>query len=394
MQMVFLKKSPRISPARPQRRIVFLFLVFLTGFPAYAQQQIVRPWWYLLEQGKLYFRSGDYGYALTAFEDARRRRIDYFTRIEDDLIFFLSKPEVRPLGDSLEFIEWYIAERRETQAAAALSQLYYRVSKESLSGSVKAALRELDRLKSYPEADFWLGETYRAEGEIAIALSQYEKAWSSRALLENPGFETEILYKITEVHRLRRNYQEMERRAKEIIEGSGYNGLPRDALWSGAGANQIRAAMARILENEGISRFLNLYRHTNTDTERAHRLLGFFYYSTSRYIPAAEHLMFAFLIQNSVIIEEIIRGDFDFTFSNLENLFAIVKTKTELASFVDEVDYYRTIYYFASALYASGKSKPSLELWAFLAGSAGSGEWGERARRSPVPYTERPLEMP
>jgi len=379
-------------------KLKYLFLAlclcgFVRGFEVSAQA--AQPWWYTMEQGKLLFRKGSYGDALITFEDARRQRIAQFTRLEEDFIFLLSMPEVRRFGDSLEYVEWYISERRENAAATALNELYYRVPKDTINGSVSRALKELDRLKSYPEAEYWLGETYRAEGEIGLALRQYEKAWSERSLLEIPGFEIEILYRITEMHRIRGNYQEMERRANEIIEGPGANGLPRDSLWAGSSqgsSNQIRAAMVRILENEGVSRFLTLYRHNNTDTERAHRLLGFFYYSSSRYTQAMEHLMFAFLIQNSLLIEEVIRREYDYNFTSLENLMAVVQRRPELAAFMEETEYFRTIYYLATSLYASGKTRPALQLWAFLAGSNNAGEWGNRARRNSSPYIERPLE--
>jgi tetratricopeptide (TPR) repeat protein len=379
-------------------KIKYFFLalclcVFVSDYGVAAQAN--QPWWYTLEQGKLLFRKGSYGDALLTFEDARRQRVAQYTRMEEDFIFLLSIPEVRRFGDSLEYVEWYINERLYTAAAAALNELYYRFPKDSLKGSVSLALEKFDLLKGYPEAEYWLGETYRVEGELGLALRQYEKAWNERELLETPGFEIEILYKITELHRIRGNYQEMERRANEIIEGVGANGVPRDSLWVGnsqGSSNQLRAAMERILENEGVSRFLTLYRYNNTDTERAHRLLGFFYYSSSRYTQAKEHLMFAFLIQNSVLIEEIIRRDYDYTFSTLENLVAVVQRRPELAAFMEETEYYRTIYYFATALYASGNRRSAAQLWAFLAASNNAGEWGNRAKRNPTPYIERPLE--
>jgi tetratricopeptide (TPR) repeat protein len=379
-------------------RLKYLFLALclcglVRGFGVSAQA--AQPWWYTMEQGKLLFRKGSYGDALLTFEDARRQRIAQFTRLEEDFILLLSIPEVRRLGDSLEYVERYISERYENAAATALNELYYRVPKETINGSVSRALKELDRLKSYPEAEYWLGETYRAEGELGLALRQYEKAWSERSLLEIPGFEIEILYRITEMHRIRGNYQEMERRANEIIEGIGANGLPRDSLWAGSSqgsSNQIRAAMARILENEGVNRFLTLYRNNNTDTEKAHRLLGFFYYSSSRYTQAMEHLMFAFLIQNSLLIEEVIRRDYDYDFTSLENLMMVVQRRPDLSAFIEETEYYRTAYYLATALYASGKIRPAAQLWAFLASRNNAGEWGNRARRNPTPYVERPLE--
>jgi len=373
--------------------LIFCLCAFVSDYGVAAQAN--QPWWYTMEQGKLLFRKGSYGDALLTFEDARRQRIAQFTRLEEDFILLLSIPEVRRYGDNLEYVEKYIADRNENTAANVLKELYYRIPKETINGSVSRALKELDRLKSYPEAEYWLGETYRAEGETGLALRQYEKAWSERSLLEIPEFEIEILYKITEMHRIRGNYQEMEKRANEIIEGPGTNGLPRDVLWAGSfqsSSNQIRAAMIRILENEGINRFLTLYRHNNIDTEKAHRLLGFFYCSSGRYFQAMEHLIFAFLIQNSLLVDEVIRRDYDYNYTTLENLIAVVQRRPELAAFMEETEYYRTAYYLATAFYASGKTRPALQLWAFLAASNNAGEWGNRARRNPSPYIERPLE--
>jgi len=377
-----------------KKRILLGFILVLLLAVNAASQASSQPWWYIMEQGKLHFRNGSYGNALLAFEDARRSRLAQFTRMEQDLILLLSLPDVRRLGDSLEMVEKYISDLYETRAASALAELYYRVPKESLKGSALQALEELGRLKSYPEAEFWLGETYRAEGELSMAVNQYERALQDKRLLENPGLEVEILYKLVDIHRIRGNYQEMERRAREIIAGQSPTGVPRDIIWNtnSAGNLQIRAAMARILENEGANRFLLLYRDNNTITERAHRLLGFFYYATGRYIPASEHLMFAFLIQNTILIEELIRRDYDFTFTTLDNLMSLVRPRAEFQAFLEETEYYRTIHYFASALYATGKTRPSTQLWTFLAGCPG--EWGERARRNPSPYIERPLEMP
>ena len=376
-----------------------LTLAALVSGLSWAQRQAERPWWYTMEQGKLLYSKGSYGDALMAFEDARRSRFAQYTQMEDDLILVLSAPEVRILGDSLEYLEMYIADKRETRAAAILAELYHRVPKDSLDGSIKRVLEELNRQKSYPEADYWLAETYRAEGELALALRQYERAWETRGLLESPEFDVEILYKITDVHRIRREYQEMEKRANEIIRGKGPSGAPRDSLWArdsanSSGTNPIRAAMARILENDGVSRFLSLYRYNNIVTEKAHRILGFFYYASSRYSPAAEHLMFAFLIQNTVLVDEAIKRQYDFSFSTLDNLINTVNSKPELSSFLDETEYYRTIYYLASALYATGKTRPAMQLWTFLGRSSQAGEWGDRARRNRSPVIETAVETP
>jgi hypothetical protein len=153
--------------------------------------------------------------------------------------------------------------------------------------------------------------------------------------------------------------------------------------------------MSRTLENDGLSRFLTLYRYNNTPVEKAHRLLGFFYFSSSRHLPAAEHLMFAFLIQNTVIIEEVIRGRYDFTFTTLAALMEEIRRNIRFEAFLEETEYFRTAYYLASAFFAAGKQKPARELWDFLAACPEAGEWRLRSlNQLRSPYIEKALEMP
>jgi tetratricopeptide (TPR) repeat protein len=351
----------------------------------YAQSS---PWWLSLEQGKQYFRNGSYGAALLAFEDARRIRWDRFSRMESDLILALSTPELRRFGDSLDRVEAYSIEYRYDTAAQALRELYFHYPKELLEGSVLRVLEEIDRHKAYPEAEFWLGEAYRAEGELGMALRQYQKAYDERSLLETPGFAVEILYKMVEIHRIRQEYQEMENRALEILRDSD-----RDALW--AGESFARASMARIMENDGISRLLTLYRYNNIQVEKAHRLLGFFYYASNRHNQAAEHLMFVFLIQNTVLIEEVMRRDYDFTFSTLDALMEAMQRRPDLWLFIEETEYFRTLYYLATSLYATGKLLPARQIWTFLSSRPEAREWQARAQSQLLsPFIDRAIESP
>ncbi|MFP3089245.1 hypothetical protein LQZ21_02840 [Treponema sp. TIM-1] len=365
-----------------KNRFFFLgFFVFITVF-AFAQIPSEKPYWFTLEQGKLLFRTGQYGDALLAFEDAREQRKTLYTQMERSFITLLSIPEVRRLGDSLPLVETYIRDQRQESAAAVLRELYYRVPKASLEGSARTALEQLGRLKNYPEAEYWIGETYRVEGELGIALKQYQKAYDQREFLENSGFEREILYKIVDIHRLRQEYPEMEKWLLEILK--------QDLLWSEDSGMFAKNALFRIIENDGINRFLTLYRYNNGSVEKAHRLLGLYYYASGRHSRATEHLLYAFLIQNSIIIEEILRNKFDFVFTNLENLRNEIIQRPVLRAYIEEVEYYKTMYYLGSAFYGAGKPAPAREFWTFLSlqsgGGFAAGEWGGRARgqlRSP-----------
>jgi tetratricopeptide (TPR) repeat protein len=372
-----------------------LVLFFFSPFFAFSQtNSFPRPWWYTLEQGKLSFRDGAYGDALLAFEDARRQRRARFDRLEQDFISLLSIPEVRRLGDSLDRVETYIRERNYPDAAEALGELSYRIPRESLNNSAAQALAALGSLKDYPEAEYWIGETYRAEGELGVALAQFQKAYAQRNLLENPGFAVELLYKIADIHKTRQEYTRMERALLDILREPAANGEPRDSLWTDD-SSFAKNALFRTLENDGINRFLTLYRYNNAEVEAAHRLLGFYYYAVGRHSQAKEHLMFAFLIQNTVLLEEMLRRQYDFTFTGLEELMAAIRRNSPLAVYLEAVDYYRTAYYLAASLFAGGKLASARPLWVFLSDQSQAGEWRGRAQTQlRSPFVERARELP
>ncbi|GHU24880.1 hypothetical protein FACS1894164_12580 [Spirochaetia bacterium] len=351
----------------------FLFFVFCFCSSLLIAQQTQNPYWFSLEQGKRAFRDGEYGSALLAFEQARHNRRTMYEQMERSLIDVLSIGEVRRMNDDLSRVEQYISDHYHVNAALALSELYYRIPKESLEGSALKALEALGKQKDYPEAEFWIGETYRAEGELSIALSQYQKAYQQRSLLENPGFDIEILYNIVDVLRLQRNYTAMEDQANEILK--------RDTLWSGDGGEQTRATMSGILENNGIDRFLTIYRYNNFSVERAHRLLGSYYYAYGRYPNAAQHFMFSFLIQNTLIAEAIRQRRYDYRFTTLDALITEAEQIPVIRTYMENVEYYRTLYYCAAAWSANSKSATAREVWTLLTNRPLAGEWASRARR-------------
>ncbi|MDR2314719.1 MAG: hypothetical protein LBE02_09340 [Spirochaetaceae bacterium] len=344
---------------------------------AAAQQPGQDPWWYTLEQGKGYFRNGAYGDALRFFQNARDRRKNFYEKLERDFITVLSIHAVRRLQDDLALVEVYIEKEFQVNAADALKELYYRVPRERFHNSARAALAELGRLKNYPEAEYWIGEVYRMEGEYGIALSQYRKAYDQRSLLEIPGFETEILYKTADLRRLRREYTMNEDKERPtgmvaVLEEI----LKSDPLWSRESFD--RSNMMQSLEKNGLNRFLVLFRHKDPPVERAHRILGLYYYASGRYHRAADHLLFAFLIQNSVLIDSLVKSRYDYAFSSLENLLRDLAGNREIQSYITGVEYYRTMYYLANSLYGSNRRRSAREIWTFLSGSAPA-EWRGRA---------------
>ena len=97
-----------------------------------------------------------------------------------------------------------------------------------------------------------------------------------------------------------------------------------------------------------------------------------------------------------MLIEEIIRTRFDFAFSTLDALMEETPRRPALLSYIEEVEYYKTLYYLGASLNGSGRLPPARELWDFLSRrGALAGEWSVRgAAQLRSPFLERALEMP
>ena len=383
--MQIKKISAIIECVRKVRFFSFIVPLFFICLGS-ASAQTANDWWFTLERGRQMYRQGNYGRALIAFEDARRQRRAMYERLERDFIEMLSSWEARRLGDSLDWVERLVQERALfAPAAVALEELNFRFPGERFNNSVSQALAALGSLKDYPEAEYWIGRVYLAEGELGLALSQFQRALSMRASLKNPGYATEILYRIANIHRIRQEFNEMERALLMVLE--------TDALWSGSGFE--RQAMSRLLENDGVDRFLTMFRYANIQSEAAHRRLGFFYFDTGRHGRAQEHLMFSFLIQNTIIIEEVMRSRHGFVFMNLNALFAEIGSNRVLLDFIEESEYYRTAYFLAVSLFATGRAASARGIWAFLANQNRAGEWSSRsASQLANPQVPRAIGMP
>ena len=354
-----------------------MILLHISVCSVSAQDQ----YWMLLEKGKNLFRDKLYGDALLYFEDAVRARKDLFVKANENLIAALSFSEVRSKSDDLAAVEKVLEDKKLEEAKKVLALVYKLVPRESFGNSVKAVLDMLKALQAYPEGDYWIGEVFRVEGETSIALAQYRKALNNKDLFEIPDDARQLLYRMADLQSLRREYKAMEESLEDI--------LSEDMLWSDPSRAFTRIAMERTLFNDGLDRFLILYRHHAPFAYRAHRDLGIYYYRTGRHDRASRHLMFAFLIASSIILDELRYIDIEYKFSTFsESLKPALKNDSTKAYMVSN-EFSMTMYYYGAALFANGQRRTANELWHSIPVLADNGEWRSRASRQlTTPFIE------
>jgi hypothetical protein len=359
-------------------------LFFAAGLPLFAQNAKAAStrsplmteandnYWLALEMGKYYFRAGDMGNALLSFEDARNERRQLFYHGETVLVNLLSIHEVRGLGDNLDYIVGYAKHASLIDVQEVLNQLYYCIPKESLNNSAQAALDAMRREQKYPEADYWIAELYRAEGEPKMAEDEYNAAWQARENLENPDFSYTILYRLAEVQEISENYNGFQKTLALALAG--------DPLWNQDPDGFTRRAMKSTLENAGIDRFVQMYRFTSPNTDQAHRMLGDYFVWNHDWAQAEEHLAMSFLYAASTVAEQVKKEHYDWEFTSMLGLMNDLARMPEARDYLRQVDFQKTVYNLGLALYNTGKVQSAAGCWQFLAQWQSESEYGRRAR--------------
>jgi hypothetical protein len=153
---------------------------------------------------------------------------------------------------------------------------------------------------------------------------------------------------------------------------------------------RVRDAYISTLLNRGVDSLALLYRVPFDFAQEAHRNLGAFYCRTGRERAALLHLAFANLAIVSTLSDELKKADPDYTFTTLDDALGKSSPLPYLADFLRRSDFYRSLYFLASALYAQGAPQEARTIWG-IAVKYGEGEWKTRSRNQLLAPRAEPL---
>jgi hypothetical protein len=360
------------------------------------------PSWLLFQRGVRLFGDRSLGEALLAFKQAIDARSSLFDRASADIAAAVAAKEAGQARGSISTLVALLAARDlirsdyqdiHAQAAGSLvaemGLLRERSPSAPLRGLIDATLlvveeRGLSRLgdslealrkaalnlSHYPEAEFWIGRVYQAEGESRLAELQMLHALDMGASLEVPEDRFAMLEDLAAIYKIQGDLKDYELRLREVADAS-------DLF---AGKDQYyRNALERILANQGFDKFMALYRIQESKALDAYSKLGEFYLEARR--PLATLYLAASV--NAMLTREIegLRVDSpSFAYTSLSDLAARIQGDRQLSGFAAEKGLWRDLLLLGEALAAAGNRDTAREIWTVLTKTPGIAEpWGRRA---------------
>ena len=163
-----------------------------------------------------------------------------------------------------------------------------------------------------PEAEYWMGRVFEEEGELSLAVAQYQIALEQSRYLYIGDDKIDISYRLADSYKKMADWSMYEFQLQVLVDGeidSNQEILDREHLF------------ATTLKEKGLDELLYLYRLEYSYSLRAFRELGIFSYKQGRYRSSTIYNLYSVMTYFSLGINELIKEDPDFQFPrNLEKL--------------------------------------------------------------------------
>jgi tetratricopeptide (TPR) repeat protein len=212
---------------------------------------------------------------------------------------------------------------------------------------------------AFPEAEMAIGDIYFQEGAFALAKRQYDKAFELRRGMEIAEEKYTILYRLADLHEIQELYADMDRYLQQVLEDQPY--FADDQYRS------FRDAFLSTYEDKGLDHLFKLYRMKGVAfSVPAHAKLGWFYYRTGRPL-AILHCLFALDIMITEAVEELRRVRPGFVFTTMEAFLNAALERENIEQYLDSGEFFKTLYYLATATYAASRPSLAEPIWRLLA---------------------------
>lgn len=404
------------SPLRPLA--AFLALALVLAGPASAQassQGVADGSWVHFQSGKRLYEEKRFGESLGEFQAAIAARKAALDAASSRVKAVLLLGEAKPAKDDLRHLVHNLARRDlidhdlavvEGEAGPSLRKeaellkgfnlsndfslfldslllvLDHR-PEESLKNRSSALIAACSELERYPEAEYWVGRIYLAEGELRLAELQFQRAYDMRAALEIPEDAFTILSSLVEVYRAKGDWKDYEGSLARI---AGANPLYGDDN------RFLREAMERSLSRDGMDKFMVLYRVADGAWTPREAELGEFYLRSGR--PQA--LIYLASAVNEMLSKSVGRiksREPSYVYTSLPELLGRIHADRELSAYAEAAGLYRELYYLGEALLANGYRDSGKAIFAVMAAERGIEPWSARARAAGrrAPGSQAPL---
>jgi len=341
----------RPSPKRPPLSIVLSLVSAL----AFAQTE--DPVWLQLDKAHTAYAEGEYGTALELTQRARQSRHQMTVHRLSVLDVAFNPEDVRRVGDDLSLIRAVLLERDEREALDILDTLLKARNSGEFGNSATKLIDWLRRSDVFPEADYLEGLIHDAEGETAIALRLYLKAWENRGFLDIPDQKYDILYRMAASSLGLGDSDTAEKDFLQILSDDPVYGTPDIP------SATLKAMKNTLIAPGGIEKFITLYRHENPKALRAGIGLSRIYLGKNGNAERALNVTVYSACMAVSMVDRVLKSRrLTWDGTSLKSLFLVVSKSEEVSSWASGEAVWEPFTLLSQSLAASGYTDQAVSI--------------------------------
>ena len=358
------------------KKLTVMWFVILFSAGLYAQRAPVPspeyPW-HLLEQGKVAYEEREFGKALLLFSEAREIRKTQVAAQYDYLFSALKPQQVRAVGDLIADVYRVLEKRQDYEACAILDKIFLTHPPAYFDKSISALMSWLKKSGVYPECDYLIGKVYELEGELAQSRRFYQAAWESREFLYIPDMRFEIIYSLSQISGLLKQYDDQEKYLLLILTEDPVYGT------TSVESATLRAMIHTIKNEQTVEKFFSLYRHHNDIALRAYIELTDIYTRAEEYDRAFRTALLGADIAVTYLSDTLKKLDFMYTYRDFSDLLLRIGANNEILQWTETKKIWEVFLQFADLLYRQGFVIQASDLYHKLAENCPSFTYAKEA---------------
>ncbi|MGI5096742.1 hypothetical protein IZU27_03675 [Treponema socranskii] len=325
----------------------------------------------LFRFARVEFDVGNYGEALRLANEAKTARREIVAWEADTLSYALKPREVQKANGVLSDVLAVLKKREDYDAVEIVERYVGKKTSAFFNNSADALVSYVSTRFSFPEADRLIGRIYFLEGEYSLAKQYLLNAWQNAALLDIPDERYDILYELSDIALIEKDFDSYEKNLLLIVSG--------DSLLKNESFE--RAFMLIVQNNEAgaMEKFFTLFRSKDYTALDAYFKLAPYYEERGFSDKALKAFALGTLTAFTKMHNTVKARDSEFEYRNLSLLFTEIKRFPDIIDWATERQIWKGFSDFADCVRKAGNERFAFDLYTALAASSPDGYWQKRA---------------
>ena len=312
----------------------------------------------LLRLSLIEFDNGNYGEAFRLANEAKTARSEIVAWEADTLAYAMKSREVQRADGVLTDVLASLKKREDYDAVEIVERYVGKKTIGFFHNSAPTLVSYVSTRFSFPEADRLIGRIYALEGEYALSKQYLMNAWESAALLDVPDERYDILYELSDIAFIEKDFDGYEKDLLLIVKN--------DSLLKNKAFEDAFALIMQNGEAGSMEKFFTLFRSDDYTALASYFKLASYYEERGFSDKALKAFALGTLTGFTKMYNTVKARDPEFEYENLSSFFKEAARFPDIVEWASAQSIWKGFSDFADCMKKAGNERFAFDLYTAL----------------------------